>query len=210
MKYNFISIEGIIGSGKTSLATLLAEEHNAQLLLEEFADNPFLPSFYKEKERFAFPLEMSFLAERYHQQAKVVPTPNLFQKVTISDYIFAKCLIFAKTNLSGHELKLYQEFFNITTQRIRKPELILYLHLSPDNALDNIAKRGRDYEQSITPDYLNEIQSNYFEYFKQKNDVPILLIDTNEIDFVNCSQDYKKINALLNKEYEKGIHRIIP
>ena len=210
MTYNFISIEGIIGSGKTSLAKLIAEEYDAQLLLESFADNPFLPSFYENKARYSFPLEMSFLAERYHQQSKSAPTPNLFQKTTVSDYIFAKCLIFAQTNLSGHELNLYKEFFEITAQHIKQPELIVYLHLSPEKALKNIAKRGRDFERSITSEYLSAIQSNYFDYFKQQSNVPILLIDTNEIDFVNRPDDYEKINALLKEQYEKGIHRIIP
>jgi len=210
MKYNFIAIEGIIGSGKTSLAKLLAKQYDAQLLLEAFSDNPFLPSFYENKARFSFPLEMSFLAERYHQQSKLVPTPNLFQDITISDYLFAKCLIFARTNLQGHELKLYQEFFDIVAQRIKQPELIVYLHLSPAQALVNIAKRGRAYEKSISEDYLSAIQTNYFNHFKQQSSVPILLIDTNELDFVNRPEDYARMNDLLKKEYSCGLHRIIP
>ncbi len=210
MNYNYIGIEGIIGSGKTSLAKLLAEEFNAQLLLESFEENPFLPSFYRDQERYSFPVEMSFLAERYHQQQQSVPAPNLFQEVTISDYLFAKCLIFARTNLKGHELKLYEEFFTITSQRIRNPQILLYLHLSPEQALKNIAQRGRPYEQSITTDYLAEIQARYFEYFKHQKDSIVLMIDTSELDFVKNKEDYEKFISILNQEYEAGTHRIIP
>ena len=208
MKNRFIAIEGIIGSGKTSLSKLIAEEYNAQLILETFKDNPFLPLFYKEQERYRFPLEMSFLAERYHQLQLQLPVPNLFQATTIADYIFSKCLIFAKTNLKDQEFRLYQQFFDIITKNLPKPDLIVYLHLSPENALKNIHKRARSYEQDISTDYLQKIQEGYIAFFKQL-DLPILMLDTNNIDFVNKKEDLNVILALLNQEYGKGIHRII-
>lgn len=209
MNYNFIVIEGSIGAGKTSLASKIAEEYNAKLILEEFADNPFLPKFYKNPEKYAFTLEMSFLTERYHQLRKETQTRDLFKTFTISDYFFMKSLIFAKSNLDNEEYKLYRRVFNIIYQSLPKPDLYVYLHKDVDCLLKNIARRGREYEASISPAYLEKIQLGYFDFFKQYPDNRFLIIDTNKMDYVGCDNDYKTIKAhIFNNKYPKGINRI--
>ena len=209
MIHQFITIEGNIGSGKTSLATLLSKEYNTRLILEEFDDNPFLPLFYKNAERYAFALELSFLAERFHQLKNTLPENDLFQPKIISDYLFSKCSIFAKANLEEQEFNLYSQLFDIIQPNLPTPELLVYLYTSPENSLRNIAKRGRSYEQDIPMEYLAKIQDGYLNYFKQHPELKILLIDTNNIDFVNNPSDYNKIKSIINQKYPKGINRII-
>ena len=138
----YLVIEGNIGAGKTTLATMLAQELNAKLILEQFADNPFLPQFYKNPERYSFPLELSFLAERYKQLNVDLRTGSLFQNLTIADYFFMKSLIFAQNTLTGDELQLYKQIFSIIYNTLPKPNLYVYLHLSTDKLLQNIKKRG--------------------------------------------------------------------
>lgn len=210
MKHKFIVIEGLIGAGKTSLSKKIAELYNAKLILEQFADNPFLPKFYKEPEKYSFQLELSFLAERYHQLNKELMTGDLFKSFLISDYYFTKSLIFAKSTLADDEYRLFRNLFNIILTTLPKPDLYVYLHLEPKNALNNIKKRGRDYEQSIDIDYLEKIRKNYFEYFKQEQNIKFLIIDTNGIDFVNNNADFNTlIQAIFNEEYQIGINRKI-
>ncbi len=211
MKYNFIAIEGNIGAGKTSLATKIAADFNAKLILEEFEDNAFLPKFYKEPDKYAFPLEMTFLASRYQQLKDQLGQQDLFKDFTISDYYIVKSLIFARKTLPQDEYNLYKKFFDIIISQLAKPDLLVYLYLETPNLQKNIHKRGRPYELSIEDEYLDKIQSGYFEFFKQQpGDMRILIIDTNNIDFVNNPEDYKKITGIINKDYNAGIHRIIP
>ena len=208
--YNFIAIEGNIGAGKTSLATLIAEEFNAKLILEQFEDNSFLPKFYKEPDKYAFPLEMSFLASRFQQLKDQLGNQDLFKSFTISDYYIVKSLIFAQKTLAEDEFKLYTRFFYIILNQLPKPDLFVYLHVKTPKLQENIRIRGRSYEQDIKDEYLEKIQDGYFEFIKQQTNLPILVIDTNNIDFVNNEDEYRTIVDLINKEYKPGIHRIIP
>lgn len=202
-------VEGNIGSGKTSLSTRLAKDYDARLILEEFADNPFLKRFYEDPDRYGFQVELAFLAERYQQFKETAATRDLFQQVTVADYHFYKSLIFARANLDREEYRLYSNLFNIIYSSLPKPDLVVYLYLSIENLHRNIRKRGRSYEQEITSEYLQTIQDSYFEFFKRQTNLSILVIDTNNIDFVNRPDDYRKIKALIDKEYPVGINRIL-
>lgn len=210
MDYKFIIIEGNIGAGKTSLSHKIAEEYNAKLILEQFADNPFLPKFYEDQEKYSFPLEMSFLADRYNQLKKELNERDLFKSFTIADYYFMKSLIFSKQTLQDDEYNLYRQFFHIIYNSLPKPDLYVYIHSSVDKLLSNIKNRGREYEQDITADYLLKIQESYFEFFKQQQDLSFLVIDTNNLDFVNNEEDYNKISETIFRcECKKGLNRVI-
>ncbi|PTN08380.1 deoxynucleoside kinase [Mangrovibacterium marinum] len=210
MDINYLVIEGNIGSGKTSLTKLIASDYGARVLLEGFEDNPFLPKFYQQQDKYAFPLEMSFLADRYNQLSRNIRDFELFSSFWVSDYYFAKSLIFAQTTLNNDEYNLYHRFFQIIYDKLPKPDLYVYLHLSPENLLKNIRKRGRNYEQSIKLEYLSQIENGYFSYLRQQHDFPILLIDTNKVDFVGNEQDYKKIRGIIfDKKHAPGINRVI-
>jgi deoxyguanosine kinase len=150
MNYHFITIEGNIGAGKTTLAHLLARHYNARLILEAFADNPFLPKFYDNPQQFAFPLELFFMAERYKQLKELIQQKDLFQSVTVSDYLFTKCLLFAKVNLPEDEFRLYQRLFDIILQQLVPPDVLIYLHAPVEKLQQNIRKRARPYEQKIS------------------------------------------------------------
>ena len=209
MKHNFIVIEGNIGAGKTSLSTLLAKDYNAKLILEEFDENPFLPKFYKNPDKYSFQLELSFLADRF-QQLNNILSGDLFKTFLISDYYYTKSLIFAKSTLPEDEFKLYRKIFDLIYNKVPKPDLYVYLYLKPENTKKNIQQRGREYEQEIKLDYLEKIQASYFNYLKQRNDYPILVIDTNGIDFVKNQKDYTKLKEIIfNQTYSNGINRII-
>lgn len=208
-KYRLVVVEGNIGAGKTSFAQKLSNDYNSHLILERFADNPFLPKFYKDPDRFAFPLEMSFLADRYTQLKKELIDPDMFAPFIVTDYYFMKSLIFAANTLGGDEYKLYAQLFHIMYSSLPKPDLYIYLHQDPDNLLINIWNRGRDYESAITADYLKKIQSGYFDFFRQEPSMRILVIDTREIDFVNNSADYHVLlGAIFGQEYPVGLTRI--
>jgi len=210
MNYKFIVIEGLIGAGKTSLSKKISERFNAKLILEQFADNPFLPKFYKDPEKYSFPLELSFLAERYRQLKEDLGTGDLFKSFIVADYYFPKSLIFAKLTLAEDEFHLFRNLFDIIHNSLPKPDLYVYLHISPEKALRNIKQRGRDYEQSIDIDYLNKINSSYFEYFKQEKELKFLIIDTSGIDFVNSQNDFETlIDHIFNYEYTYGLNRKI-
>ncbi len=206
---NYIVIEGNIGAGKTTLSKMIAKEFNAKLILEQFADNPFLPKFYSAPDKYSFQLELSFLAERYHQLNEELTSKDLFRSFNVADYYFMKSLIFAKATLSGDEYNLYRKIFNIIYQSIPKPDLYIYLHVSVDNLVKNIAKRGRDYEMGISKEYLTQLQDGYFDFFKQQNDISFVIIDSNDMDFVGNQYDYAKIKQLIfEREYKKGINLV--
>ena len=205
MNYRFVTIEGNIGAGKTTLAQLLAKKLNARLILEEFADNPFLAKFYESPSQYAFPVELFFMAERYKQQKELVNQQDLFQTITISDYLFTKCLLFAKVNLPDDEFRLYQRLFEIIHQQLTQPDLLIYLH-SPVNKLqENIRKRNRPYEQKIPNDYLYNIQETYTHYIRQHN-MKTLYIDVTHADFLENESHLNTVLEALNKDYSDGQH----
>ena len=202
MEYNFIAIEGNIGSGKTSLSKMLAEEFHAKLILEQFADNPFLPKFYEDQKKYAFPLEMSFLAERYQQLSDETIQPELFSPFIVSDYYVFKSLIFAEITLEQEEFKLYKRLFMMMYNNLVKPDLFVYLYQNTDRLLDNIKNRGRTYEKEIRANYLELIHKGYMSFVKKQNELKVLVIDVSEIDFVNNKEDYIKLkNIILNTSY---------
>ncbi len=207
---NYIVIEGNIGAGKTTLATMLAEKVGARLFLEQFADNPFLPKFYEDQERYSFPLELSFLAERYNQLNKELRHQDLFHNVTISDYFFMKCIIFAKSTLADDEFKLYSQIFDIIYKTLPKPDIYVYLHLPVDKLLKNIVHRGRDFEQTIKGDYLEKIQEGYFSFFKQHPEYKFLVIETENLDFVTNPDHFELLRQIIfDKNYSVGINRVL-
>jgi deoxyguanosine kinase len=206
--YNFIVIEGNIGAGKTTLATRMAEQYNARLILEQFAENPFLPKFYENREKYAFPLEMSFLAERFQQLKTELGRQDLFQPGIISDYYFLKSLIFAKANLNEAEYDLYTRLFHIINDSLPKPDLFVYLYHDIERLLWHIRKRGRPYEQNISADYLAEIQTSYFDFLRQLSDQRILIIDVNHIDFAQNEAHYSQITSIIHQPYNAGITRV--
>lgn len=211
MEHKFIVIEGNIGAGKTSLTRKLTAEFNAKAVYEQFADNPFLAKFYENPKQYSFQLELSFLADRFQQLKNELSTRDVFRSLIISDYYFSKSLIFGKNTLSGDEYSLYRRIYSIIYSALPKPDLYVFLHKTTDNLLSNIKKRGRDYEKHINAEYLEKIQSGYFEYFKQQSQFAFLIIDTNHMDFVNNNLDYQKIKSLIfDRNYEPGIHRRIP
>ncbi len=189
-QFNYIAIEGNIGAGKTTLASKLAEDCNAKLVLERFADNPFLPKFYKDQSRYAFPLEMSFLADRYQQLSDDLAQFDLFKDFVVADYHIFKSLIFAKVTLQEDEFRLYKTMFDIIHKEMPKPDLYVYLYQNTDRLLRNIKKRGRSYEQEIEASYLEKINQGYLDYIKTQTDLNVLIIDVSELDFVKNQADY--------------------
>lgn len=189
-KYNYIAIEGNIGAGKTSLAMQIAHDFNAKLILERFADNPFLAKFYQDSKRFAFPLEMSFLADRYQQITDDLSQFDLFKDFIISDYDVFKSLIFSKITLQGDEFNLYRKLFYLMYKEITKPDLYVFLHQSTERLKENIKTRGRDYEQHITDDYLEKINAGYLEFLKNQTDFNVKIIAISDRDFIKNRADY--------------------
>jgi len=210
MIHKYIVIEGNIGAGKTSLAKQIAADYNAKLILEQFADNPFLPKFYKNPDRYSFPLELSFLASRYHQLKLEMSNRDLFHPFIVSDYYFMKSLIFAGKTLSDDEYALYRQLFMIIYESIPKPDLYVYLYVDTERLLQNIKKRGRSYEQKISKEYLEDIQKGYFEFFKQNPKISFLILDVNQLDFISSSKDYLRIKeTLFSKDFSPGINRVV-
>jgi 2-amino-4-hydroxy-6-hydroxymethyldihydropteridine diphosphokinase len=199
-QFNYIAIEGNIGAGKTTLASKLAEDCNAKLVLERFADNPFLPKFYKDQSRYAFPLEMSFLADRYQQLSDDLAQFDLFKDFVVADYHIFKSLIFAKVTLQEDEFRLYKTMFDIIHKEMPKPDLYVYLYQNTERLLANIKKRGRSYEQEIPADYLEKINQGYLDYIKTQNDLNVIIIDVSDLDFVKNQADYLfLLNEINNK-----------
>ncbi|HMR89443.1 MAG TPA: deoxynucleoside kinase [Saprospiraceae bacterium] len=201
-------MEGNIGAGKTTFCNLLKEEYNCTLILEEFDDNPFLPLFYKEPERFAFTVELFFMTERYKQLQKSLLNQDMFRSFTVSDYAFVKTLLFASKNLPDDELRLFQKMFTVLNQSFPKPDLLVYFHRNVDILQQNIKGRGRTYEKDITNDYLTSIQVAYFEYFRNILSYPILIIDLNTVDFKHNKDHYEHVKYLISKSYNPGVHRV--
>lgn len=199
MNYHFITIEGNIGAGKTTLAHMLARHYNARLILEQFADNPFLPKFYENPDQYAFPLELFFMAERYKQLKELVHTADLFQSLTISDYLFTKCLLFARLNLPEQEYKLYQKLFEIMFTQLVQPDLLIYLHAPVAKLQSNIQKRNRPYEQGITDEYLFGIQETYTQYIRQYN-VRTLFVDVSNADFLGNPEHLRVVTDALEND----------
>lgn len=205
MNYHFITVEGNIGAGKTTLAHLLSKHYNARLVLEEFADNPFLPKFYENPQQYAFPVELFFMAERFKQQKELIQQKDLFQHLTISDYLFTKCLLFAKVTLPEDEFRLYQRLFEIIHQQLIQPDILIYLHAPVSKLQANIRKRNRSYEQNIPDDYLFNIQETYTHYIKQHK-IKTLFVDASNADFLHNEKHLQVIFDALEKEYEDGQH----
>jgi len=209
LEYRYLVIEGNIGAGKTSLASMLARETGSRLILEEFSDNPFLARFYEDPARYAFQLELSFLAERYQQIKTELGHPDLFGQPVISDYFLAKSFIFSKHNLKDDEMKLFEKLFSIINLQVPKPELYVYLHVPVKKLLENIELRGRSYEKNIRPEYLKEIQEGYFGFFKSQRELKIVVIDTTHIDFVNKESDFQQLkSAILNGNFSPGMNML--
>lgn len=193
MLARYIVVEGNIGSGKTSLATLLAETFKSELLLEEFADNSFLPKFYENPERWAFPLELSFLADRYHQMKKTIDRILISGDLLVADYLFDKSLIFAKNNLTANEIHLYETFFSIVNAQLPKPDLIIYLDNSIENLQKKIKKRNRVFEKNISSDYLEQITKGYKNFIANNPSINWLIVPADNLDFVNKPEDFNKV-----------------
>lgn len=206
--YNYIVIEGCIGAGKTTLAKMIGSEYSAEQVLEQFNENPFLAKFYADPVHYAFPVEMTFLMERYRQLKKLLSERDLFTDFVIGDYFIDKCVIFSRNNLLPDEYNLYRSVFDVLSSYLPKPDIILYLYNDIPRLLRNIAGRGREYERNISADYLEHIQQSYLTYFKEHAAMPVLLLEASKLDFVKNQGDYDKIKALIETSYPAGIHRI--
>lgn len=205
MNHHFITIEGNIGAGKTTLAHILARHFNARLIVEQFADNPFLPKFYENQEQYAFPLELFFMAERYKQLKELVHTKDLFQSITVTDYLFTKCLLFAKVNLPEQEFHLYQKLFDIIHPQLVEPDILIYLHAPVSRLQQNIRKRNRSFEQSIQDEYLFKLQEAYISYIKQHN-IRTIFIDVSNADFLGNEKHLQIVLDALEKDLSPGQH----
>tara|TARA_R110001632_G_scaffold183829_9_gene303917 strand:- start:2806 stop:3942 length:1137 start_codon:yes stop_codon:yes gene_type:complete len=188
--YNYVVIEGNIGAGKTSLTQMISEEFNAKCILERFKDNPFLPKFYKEPERYAFPLEMSFLADRYQQLLDDIGQYDLFKDFMIADYDRYKSLIFSKVTLQEEEYILYKRLHEMMYRDLPQPDLFVYLYQNTERLLSNIKKRGRSYEMDIQPDYLEKINQGYLDFIKSQHQLNVKIIDISDLDFVKNREDF--------------------
>ncbi len=206
--YSYINIEGNLGSGKTSLVHMLSHEFQGRSILEEFENNPFLPLFYDNPDRYAFTVELFFMTERYKQLQDQLSAPSLFSSHTISDFCFTKSLLFARKNLDAEEYRLFQMLFSVLEKGFPNPDLLVYLHRDTSYLLDNIRQRNRSYEQSIKAEYLLKIQDSYFEYLRNITSFPVLILDLKGMDFVNNPTNYETVKFLISKKYNPGVHRI--
>jgi len=195
----YIAIEGVIGAGKTSLAQKLSDKLGANLILEQFEDNPFLEKFYDDRKRYAFQTQMFFLINRYKQQQQL-NQQELFSKYIVSDYIFEKDRIFAYLNLSGEEIKLYESLFPLLERDIPKPDLVIFLQSSIDRLVANIKNRGRKIEKNLTRGYLTELSEAYNNFFFKYNNTPLLIVNTTDIDFVNREEDFNELYMQIFRE----------
>lgn len=206
--YDYLVIEGNIGAGKTTFCKMLNKEYSSNLILEEFDDNPFLPYFYEDPERFGFTVELFFMTERYKQLEKMLMNQGLFHNMTIADYAFVKTLLFARQNLKDGEYRLFKQMYDTLSNNFPQPNILVYFHRSVDILLVNIAKRGRTYETNISGDYLLKIQNSYFDYLRNILSIPVLIIDLKTLDFESNADHYDHLKYLLSKNYRPGVHRI--
>jgi len=206
--YKYICIEGNIGSGKTSLVEKLSFEYSSTKILEQFQDNPFLPLFYQNPERYAFTVELFFLTERYKQLQNTFVIPDLFVQHIISDFSFVKSLLFARKNLEDEEYRLFQMLYSVLSKSFPNPDLLVYLHRNSEYVLKNIKQRSRSYEQDIQIEYLLKIQDSYFEYLRNITSFPVLILDLKNMDFVGDRNNYETLKFLISKKYLPGVHRI--
>ena len=205
MNYRYITIEGNIGAGKTTLANRLAKHYGARIILEEFAENPFLPKFYEKPQQYAFPLELFFMAERYKQLKDLLQSQDLFSNMVVSDYLFIKSLLFAKINLKEEEYGLYQKLFDIINPQLLQPDLLIFLNAPITRLQQNIKTRNRSYEQQIADEYLVSVHDMYMQYIKQ-HPIRTLMVDTTKTDFLKNPADFELLLAALEIDYEPGIH----
>jgi deoxyadenosine/deoxycytidine kinase len=205
--YSFIAIEGNIGAGKTTLCHRMAEYTGCALLLEQFTDNPFLPPFYEQPERYAFPVELFFMTERHKQLLEHFSRPDVFKPFTVADYFFVKTLLFAKNNLNEEELRLFQRLFVVLNSTFPKPDLLLYLHRPVEILMKQIKKRGREIEQNISAEYLEEIQAAYLSYLKMETETPVVVLELGEADFQRDDAVFEQILGIIQDSYTKGFHQ---
>ncbi len=210
LQHGFVAIEGNIGAGKTTLAKKLATDYASRIILEEFTDNPFLPKFYQNPERYAFPVELFFMTERFKQLQAEIQQGHLFDDTIIADYFFVKTLLFARRNLPEEEYRLFKQLFQVLNQQARKPDLILYLHRPVPQLIQHIQKRGRNMEAGIEPDYLSGIQEAYLEFFKGAEEWTIIVLDAEQLDFEHNPAHYAYIVELINRQHSPGVQYIRP
>ena len=208
LPHNYLVIEGNIGAGKTTLSRRLAQDYGRRLILEEFADNPFLPRFYREPARYAFPVELFFMAERHKQLQEELARPELFSGGVVGDYIFEKTRLFARNSLNDEEFRLFNRLYGVMSAGIPPPDLLVYLHRPLPALRANIDCRGRTFETDIPDDYLESVQRAYLEYFRTQGEVPVLLLDLGDRDFQREEAAYRAIVTLLHKTYPPGLHRV--
>lgn len=207
-QYKFITVEGNTGAGKTTLTRMLANDYNGSVLLEEFVDNPFLPLFYANPDRYAFQTEMYFLLDRHKQLCEIVQTDNFIKSLHISDYLLNKSLLYAEANLQSQEYELFTRFFNLVYPNLPKPEIIIYIHATVPRLIQNIKQRGRGFEQQVRHEYLQKVEDIYLQYFKKNPDLSVLLIHADNMDFVAHPEHYEQIKQWLSKPYTQGIHEL--
>ncbi|MBU6341851.1 MAG: deoxynucleoside kinase [Bacteroidetes bacterium] len=203
--YSFIAFEGNIGAGKTTLCERLAHTYGCALVLEQFTDNPFLPRFYEQPERYGFPVELFFMTERHKQLQEHFSSPDLFRSCTLADYVFLKTLLFANKNLQKDEFRLFQRLFHVLNAGFPKPDLLVYLHRPLEVLLHQIQKRGRDMEYAIQPDYLLGLQSAYFEFLKTETEIPVLILDLGDLDFQQNEDVFNQIVHVLVEKHASGL-----
>lgn len=206
--HRFLAIEGNIGAGKTTLSRMLAADFNLRLILEQFTDNPFLPFFYESPERYAFPVELFFMTERHKQLQEELTNRDLFQQSIVADYFFLKTLLFARKNLNEEEYRLFQRLFQVLNGSFPQPDLLVYLHRPVNVLLAQIRKRARAFEGDISADYLDRIQTAYFDFFRNPGGTPVLIIDLEDTDFESTPANYRQIQRLLAQVYPPGVHRV--
>lgn len=204
----FIAIEGNIGAGKTTLSRMLAQDLKAKLILEAFADNPFLPLFYDNPERYAFSVELFFMTERHKQLQAELSQKDLFQERVVADYYFYKTLLFARNNLTEAEYRLFQRLFKVLNASFPKPDVLVFLHRPVDQLMANIKKRGRNFETDIKADYLQTIQQAYLDFFRLQPNLPILILQLEDADFQHDQEVYQAITQLISQTYTDGVHHL--